>query len=146
MRSSTAHNRIGEFHCVIQSIYSGATVNGSSATQIHEQLCQRVWENSRYKTLPQWAQSKVRNSQKFIRENTIAKYIRLFYIGLDGRKIPTYKAWDLFTKEEKELCRPTDGMKIRHLWMKETIQRYDNGSEVITLVPTDKVYWYDGMK
>ncbi len=145
MRSSTAHDRIGEFHCVIQSIYSGATVNGSSATQIHEQLCQRVWENSRYKTLPQWAQSKVHDIQCFISKNTINKYIRIFYIGLDGRKIPTYKAWDLFTEEEKELLR-SKNLKIHHLWMKETIQRYDNGSEVINLVPTDKVYWYSGMK
>ncbi len=141
MRSSTAYDRIGEFHCVIQSIYSGATVNGSSCTQIHEQLSQRVWENPRYKTLPQWAQSKVRGIKDFIRKNTIDKYIRLFYIGLDGRKIPTYKAWELFTEEEKELCRSTGGLKIRHLWLKETIQRYDNGIEVITLVPTDKVYW-----
>ncbi len=146
MRTTTAYNRIGEFQCVIQSIYSGATVYGSTSTQVHEQLSQQVWETSRYKTLPQWAKSKIHDILHFIRKNTIDKYVRLFYIGLDGRKIPTYKAWDLFTEEEKELCRSTDGLKIHHIWIKETIQRNDNGSELIILTPTDKVYWHDGMK
>ena len=68
-------------------------------------------------------------------------YVRLFYIGLDGRKIPTYKSWDLFTEEEKKLCMTPNGLSIHHIWMEETIQRNDDGSEIITLTPTDKVYW-----
>lgn len=146
MRSSTAYKRIGEIHCVIQSIYSGATVYCSTTTQIHEQLSQRVWETSRYKTLPQWAQSKIHDIHQFIRKNTIDKYVRLFYIGLDGRKIPTYKAWDSFTEEEKERSRSNNNLPIHHLWMKETVVNHDDGSVTITLTPTDKVYWHSEMK
>jgi hypothetical protein len=147
MRLETANRYVGEFECIIQSIFSGAKYNYPTSAQLTEQLNIRVFNVERYKRLPDWAKNQIYIKWHSLRKNMIDKYVRLFYIGLDGRKIPTHKAWDLFTEEEKELCRATDGlMKIHHIWMKETVQLNDNGSELIILTPTDKVYWHAEME
>jgi hypothetical protein len=146
MRLETVNRYVGEIECIVQSIYSGAKCFHPTSEHISNEICQRVFDTNKYKNLPTWAKSKVYYIINHIRKTTTDKYVRLFYIGLDGRKIPTYKAWDLFTEEEKELCRTSKGLTIHHLWMKETIQRNDNGIEIITLTPTDKVYWCSRIK
>ncbi len=93
-----------------------------------------------------WAKGKVYDIINHFRKKTIDMYVRLFYIGLDGRKIPTHRAWDLFTEEEKKRFRTNNDLVIHHIWMRETIQRNDDGSEIITLTPTDKVYWFSEIK
>ena len=146
MRLETANRYVGEFECIIQSIYSGAKYYKPTSAQLVEQINQRVYDNPKYKKLPEWAKDKLYNTWHHIRKNTDEKYIRMFYIGLDGRKIPTHKAWDLFTEEEKELSRTNNPLPIHHLWMNETVINNDDGSVTITLTPTDKVYWHSGMK
>ncbi len=145
MRLETVNRHLGEFECIIQSIYSGAKCYHSTSVQINAEICQRVFDTNKYNHLPIWAKSKIYDILNHFRKKTTDMYVRLFYIGLDGRKIPTYKSWDLFTEEEKELCR-TNTLTIHHIWMEETIQRNDDGSEIITLTPTDKVYWFDRIK
>lgn len=145
MRLEAVNRHLGEFECIIQSIYSGAKCYHSTSVQINAEICQRVFDTNKYNNLPIWAKSKIYDIINHFRKKTTDMYVRLFYIGLDGRKIPTYKSWDLFTEEEKEMCR-TNTLTIHHIWMKETIQRNDDGSEIITLTPTDKVYWFDKIK
>jgi hypothetical protein len=141
MRLETANRHLGEIECIIQSIYSGAKFYHPTSEELSAEILRRVLDTNKYNNLPMWAKSKVYDIMNHIRKTTTNMYVRLFYIGLDGRKIPTHKAWDLFTEEEKELCRTFNGLVIHHIWMKETIQRNDDGSEIITLTPTDKVYW-----
>lgn len=146
MRLETANRYVGEFECIIQSIYSGAKYYKHTSDQLVEELIQRIYSTNEYKKLPQWAKDKIYDRWYHMRKNMIDKYIRLFYIGLDGRKIPTHKAWDLFTEEEKELSRTNNPLPIHHLWMDETVVNHDDGSVTITLTPTDKVYWHNDMK
>lgn len=141
MRLETVKRYVGEFECIIQSIYSGAKFYHPTSGQLVEELNQRVYNVDKYKNLPDWAKNQIYIKWHSLRKNMIDNYIRLFYIGLDCRLIPTHKAWDLFTEEEKELYRATNGLKIHHIWMKETVQINDDGVEIITLTPTDKVYW-----
>jgi hypothetical protein len=146
MRLETANRYVGEFECIIQSIYSGAKYYKPTSAKLVEEILQRVHDNPKYKKLPEWAKDKLYNTWHHIRKNTDEKYIRMFYIGLDGRKIPTGKSWDLFTEEEKQMQMSENNLPIHHLWMEEKIQRNDDGSEIITLTPTDKVYWHNDMK
>jgi hypothetical protein len=146
MRLETVNRHLGEIECIIQSVYSAAKCHLLSSEQINAEIYRRVLDTNKYKNLPMWAKDKVYDIIKHFRKKTIDMYVRLFYIGLDDRKIPTHKAWDLFTEEEKELCRTPNGLVIHHIWMRETIQRNDDGSEIITLNPTDKVYWCSKIK
>jgi hypothetical protein len=146
MRLETANRQLEEFECIIQSVYSGAKCYHLTTKQINDQINQRIIGTNKYENLPRWAKSKVYDIINHFKKKTTDMYVRLFYIGLDGRKIPTHKAWELFTKEEKELFRTNNDLEIHHIWMKKTIIRNDDGSEVITLTPTDKVYWRSKIK
>lgn len=146
MRLETVNRYVGEIECIMQSVFSGATYYKPTSDQFAEDLNRRIYSTNKYKKLPQWAKDKIYDRWYHMRKNMMDKYIRLFYIGLDGRKIPTGKSWDLFTEEEKQMQMSENNLPIHHLWMEEKIQRNDDGSEIITLTPTDKVYWCGRIK
>ena len=141
MRLSTAERYVGELICVLDSIYSGAKIQHPSQYKLSEEVCSRIYSDSRWKRLPEWAKSKISHYKEIKRTEMINRYVGMFYIGLDGRKIPTHKAWDLFTEEERQNIRHGITLPIHHLWMRESIQLCDNGSQIYIYAPTDKVYY-----
>ena len=139
VKLETTQRHLGEIECVIQSVYSGAKISDPTLSEIRKQLKERVFYTNRYKNLPGYAKDKVSYMIGAIRKSVIDEYVHLFYIGLDGRLIPTHKYLEL-TEEENNILKG-GGLEIRWIWMKEVIQHNDNGSVIKIFTPTDKVYW-----
>ena len=137
MRFSTADRYVSELIVLTDYVYSGAVAHHLTMHQLSEEYCQRILQDSRWSRLPGWAKSKLRDYKEFKRKVMVDKYIRMFYIGLDGRKIPTHKSWDLFTEEERQ----HNDLTLHHLWMSERVQLGDDGSRIYTYTPTDDLYY-----
>ena len=116
----------------------------SNMREIFSEMNIRVYKQNSYQKLPKWAKERIASYWDANRKSMVNEYIRIFYIGLDGRKIPTHCAWDSFTEEERSGLK--DGrIRMVHLWLEKTIERFDDGTMVVKYTPTDKIYYESEM-
>ena len=144
MKTETAQKHVLELETKMLYLYSAAIVNKPTMLELTTLLKENIYESKKYKALPEWAKEKLAMALYYIRKRVVDRYIIIMYVGLDGRMIPTCKAWDNFTEQEKTLCQ-IRGLTMKHFWMEETETFNDDGSIIQKLTPTDKVYWYYGM-
>lgn len=144
MKTETAQKNVLELEEKMRYLYSAAIVNKPTMLELAALLKENIYESKKYKALPKWAKEKLAVALYYIRKRVVDRYIIIMYVGLDGRMIPTHKAWDNFTEQEKTLCQ-IGGLTMKHFWMEETETFNDDGSIIQKLTPTDKVYWYNGM-
>ena len=144
MKTETAQKNVLELEAKMLSLYSAAIVNKPTMLELTTLLKENIYETKKYKALPGWAKKNLAVAFYYIRKRVVDRYIIIMYVGLDGRMIPTRKAWDNFTEQEKTLFQ-IGVLTTKHFWMEETKTFNDDGSIIQKLTPTDKVYWYYGM-
>jgi hypothetical protein len=143
MRSSTTENHISRLKSQLDSLYSNAKYSRPSVIELRREI-QAFYDRNAdtFQRLPDWARGKIHTYSDVKWQQLTRLLTRGFYIMPDGRKVPSWCAWDSFSEEEKDAFKK-DGKcgRLVILWMKETVENLPDGSVQITLTPTDRVYF-----
>lgn len=143
MRSSTTYNHISRLKNQVDSLCENAKWARPTLQQMHGEV-QAFYDRNAdtFHRLPEWAQEKVSTYLMENRTQLTRRLTRQFYIMPDGRKFPSWCAWESMTEEEKNILR-NDGKcgRLVSLWMRERVENLPDGSVQITLSPTDRVYF-----
>jgi hypothetical protein len=143
MRSSTTENHISRLKKQVDSLCENAKWSRPTLQEMHREVQAFYDKNAEtLHRLPEWAQEKVSTYLMENRTQLTRRLTRQFYLMPDGRKIPSWCAWESMTEDEKNVFR--NGGKCGRLvtlWMSETIEHQADGSVQITLTPTDRVYF-----